>query len=641
MATGNMIQEAGRSKARLRMNWPITVVILLALSGFAALSCLYIQPGSIIDTLAVFWGQKFLILLNWFPFLCLTGLTYFICKNAFYAGAITCLIGDLLSYVNLVKTEYRNDPFVPGDFGLLKEGVTAVSSFQLDPHWSILAFIFGSILILIILGIFIKSAAPRWPWRLAGSLLLVASFVFAMSTVYLDKTLYSNLEGVDKSNVPLVFQSYGFAYCFLHNYNLYPVDKPDGYSKAEMESWIETTTTDSENIERNDHATAEENLQPNIIFVMCEAFSDISDADVFSYTETENPLYGYHVVANSPQAVSGHLVISNYGAGTANSEFDVLTGIQTNMLSENTSSAFRVVRRNINALPRIYTAAGYNSYFMHPGISWYYNRSSVYRFLGIDDLVFEEAFADQEMTGWRISDAAFLQQLITDIEARTQDSQQPLFAFTVSIENHQSYMYQKYYYEVPKAELNIPVSDEAMEALSVYLHGVRNSSDMLLELTEYLDSFAEPTLLIFFGDHRPTLGQDYSVYRELGLDVGLDTDGASTISTYSVPWLIWGNQAYCQQIDFQEQIAQLDLPAGNLISSNYLGALVYELTGMHGADPYFDYLQSARRCLPVISHGYYMLPDGSYTQVLSEEQEAVFDRLDKWKYYRLRDEALR
>ena len=62
---------------------------------------------------------------------------------------------------------------------------------------------------------------------------------------------------------------------------------------------------------------------------------------------------------------------------------------------------------------------------------------------------------------------------------------------------------------------------------------------------------------------------------------------------------------------------------------------------MHGADPYFDYLQSARRCLPVISHGYYMLPDGSYTQVLSEEQEAVFDRLDKWKYYRLRDEALR
>lgn len=89
---------------------------------------------------------------------------------------------------------------------------------------------------------------------------------------------------------------------------------------------------------------------------MCESYSDLSDEDVFQYAEEDNPMYGFHRLAASDRARSGHIVVSNYGAGTANTEFDVLTGIQTNMVSPNNVSSFRVLHKPINALPWDYQA---------------------------------------------------------------------------------------------------------------------------------------------------------------------------------------------------------------------------------------------------------------------------------------------
>lgn len=60
-----------------------------------------------------------------------------------------------------------------------------------------------------------------------------------------------------------------------------------------------------------------------------------------------------------------------------------MTGIQTNMISTTNISAFRVVHKAVNALPWDYQQAGYSTLFMHPGYSWFYNRDSVYQFLGM------------------------------------------------------------------------------------------------------------------------------------------------------------------------------------------------------------------------------------------------------------------
>ena len=61
---------------------------------------------------------------------------------------------------------------------------------------------------------------------------------------------------------------------------------------------------------------------------------------------------------------------------------------------------------------------------------------------------------------------------------------------------------------------------------------------------------------------------------------------------------------------------------------------------MQGADAYFDYLGQARRTLSVICTGRYALPDGTLTDSLTPEQQAVEDKLRKWTYYRVIDERV-
>ena len=183
----------------------------------------------------------------------------------------------------------------------------------------------------------------------AGALVLLGGFCWSVPNVY-QKTGFYNKRGneMSKTNVAEVFRLCGFPYCFLHNYNLYSVEKPDGYSSADMKA-----------LAASDDAVYETPaVRPNVIFVMCEAYTDLSDEDVFLYSEEENPTHGFHVLAASGRAKSGHIVVSNFGAGTANTEFDVLTGIQTNMVSPGNTSSFRVIRKAVNAMPQVYKRAG-------------------------------------------------------------------------------------------------------------------------------------------------------------------------------------------------------------------------------------------------------------------------------------------
>lgn len=380
----------------------------------------------------------------------------------------------------------------------------------------------------------------------------------------------------------------------------------------------------------------EDPLNVNILFVMGEAFTDLPDEDCFSYGEGESPIAAYHQIANSERALSGHMTASNVSAGTANTEFDVLTGMQTNLISENTTSAFRAVHRAVDSLARVYEQQGYNSFFMHPGNSWFYNRCNVYQYFGISDQTFNDVFTEEDRNGSYISDEAFLRVLKSLWDEKAQDGNS--FAYSVTIENHQSYTYLKYSDPVTETvPLNFHVEDTVLEQLEVYFQGLRHTSDMLLELTEYLDQQEKPTLLVFFGDHRPNLGADFLSYRAIGSLVGQDDTPEQVIYTYEVPYVIWANETLFEQWDMNKAVEALELAPGNKISSSYLGSIVYELTGMRGTSAYWDYLTEARRILPVMSHGCYYLPDGSYTTELNEEQQAVYQKLHWWQYDRLKN----
>lgn len=601
-----------------------TALALAAGTLLAGGVTLALQQGSLLATLSAFWAEPILFVLNLWPVAALALLFYFLLGNAWYGAGLTTLIWGLLSYINLVKVDARGDPFVPGDILLLTEGMEAVGSYQLNMHWGKLALLLGLSLALILLGTGVKSARPRLVIRLVAALTVVAAFGTTMAFLYPDSELYDRMEGPNRANVPAVYEAFGFPYCFLHNFNLYPVDKPPGYNAQEAASYEDTYR----------EAEAAPETAPNILMVMCEAFTDLPNQAAFTYTGENNPIAAYNRLAE--QTLSGHLVVSNTGAGTANTEFDVLTGMMTNRIGTGTTSAFRVVHRNIDSIPRMLTQAGYRTFFLHPGQNWFYNRESVYSYLGITDQVFQDAFSRSDLVGDWISDAGFLRVLKESLEARQGDT--PLFTYAVTIQNHQSYGAGKYGYVPDPPQTDIALSDAARTYLSVYFKGLQDSAAMLEELTEYLDSLDAPYLLVFFGDHQPNLGGHYLAYRELDPNYGSTDTVEETLQPYTVPYLIWGNAAYRQDHDLLAQAQAWNLP--ETISSHYLGALTCQLAGYQGHDGYFDFLNALREQLPVSSVYGYQLSDGSYTDTLPDDLQSLEDIRWKWQYYRLMEQPL-
>lgn len=109
-------------------------------------------------------------------------------------------------------------------------------------------------LALILLGTGVKSARPRLVIRLVAALTVVAAFGTTMAFLYPDSELYDRMEGPNRANVPAVYEAFGFPYCFLHNFNLYPVDKPPDTTPRRLHPM--KTPTGKQKLRRKPHPTS-------------------------------------------------------------------------------------------------------------------------------------------------------------------------------------------------------------------------------------------------------------------------------------------------------------------------------------------------------------------------------------------------
>lgn len=582
-------------------------------------------PAAIRD----FTAQPKLWLLNYFPVLMLTAAFCFAFANPFAAGALSALVFGAASYANLLKIEGRSDPMTPADITLIREALGAVAEYKLELHLEKAAVFLIFIAIMTALAFSVKTRRISKPLRIVLPAVLVIVLSVTVKFYYCDSARYYRFETPERYNVAREFEILGFNYCFLYNWNLYPIDKPDGFTKAEVENW-------EQDFECNRKEWSP--IKPHIIFVMGEAFSDLPDEAPFAYDEINDPLAAYKAAAASKNAVSGQIAVSNYAAGTANTEFNVMTGMQTNMIGEGLTSSFRVVRKKTKNIMSVLEKNGYGSLMLHPGKSWFYNRTSVYKNFGIKDLIFEEAFDESDRRGTMISDAAFLEKFKAAIEARISEGDSPLFAYGITIENHQAYNYGKYDEKPAPVPLKIEVSNVSNERLEVYMEGLRANSEMVLELAEWLDTLEDPAILVFFGDHRPNLGD---TYKELGLSRLTPADNSTPeaiIASYTVPFFIRANTAYAKSYDVKAAFERCSLKDGMVLSDNYIGAMALQVCGFTDEGPYLEFLNNFRLEVPVYrtNEDAYLLADGTYTDRLNGEQEETISKLRKWTYYRIK-----
>ena len=453
-------------------------------------------------------------------------------------------------------------------------------------------------------------------------------------TVYASNDLYNSFRVSNAYYVPAVFNELGFPYCFCHQFTTYPVDKPEGFSKSEATGW-----------ETGEQPRLGKDV--NIIMVMNEAFSDITDGSMFNWAEGDDPLPNLHALQNDPHALTGHIVVPGFAGGTANTEFDVLTGMQTNALSDTTTSAMRVINRNLDSLFRVFDADGYRTSFYHPGDAWFYNRENVYRWLGAEHEVFAKDMKDLEYKGRWVTDDYMAGQIEQEFETAVGEGR-PLFNYTTTIQNHMSYTADKYGegHTFAPVSVTADISDETRTMLEVYTEGVRDADAMLGRLTAYFAERSEPVVLVFYGDHLPYLGDNQKGYAELGSEVAIaENDRTDILCSYKTPYVIWTNAAAADALDWEAAAKQLALPEDGTVSAAFLGSVLLDLTGRGGESPWFDFLSSVRRLVPVVQKKTYILTDGELianrdllerTDETAAALKAAIRKWRCWSYYKLK-----
>lgn len=611
----------------------LTAILLgLACSVVVTLFVLWAHPVSVLAMLGKMLRQPLILFLNWLPIALLTAAFAFAFRNVFFSSALVGLIAGVMSLINRVKLTIRGEPFVPRDISLIKEAADAAGSYDMTLPWFQIGCLVVMTAVFIVLGVLLplkkSEDAPKKRGalvRVMGFVLCLAVLVGAVGLVYSSTDLYNSFETTEPYNLSSVNNELGFVYYFCYHFSTYKIEKPEGFDRDEAASW------------ETGYESAPDAADVNVVFVMNEAFSDILNEDVFVFPEGENPMEVYNTLAEGENAWAGHIVVPYFAGGTADTEFDVASGMQTNLLNPAAPSltAFRTVNRDLDSIFRIFGADGYTSCFMHPGQSWFYNRENVYDWFGADESFFVEDF-DAEYKGSWVTDESVLRELISRFEEKSAGGGLD-FTYAVTIQNHMSYTAEKYGdYVCPEVETTAELSPEIQTAVNVYAEGIRDANAMLEDLTEFYSEQSEPVLLVFFGDHLPYLGDNRQGYAELGLPAASVTGGEDPFAAYTAPVLFWCNDAAAEALDFANAIEALDLPADGRISACYLGAVVLELTGRGEVSPWFAFLNEMRRELPVLHNGYYESADGEITTEPTAEEAALVSRMRCWAYYKLR-----
>lgn len=601
-------------------NWMAIIILLISSISITILSFL-IQPNGVQDVIDAIKKAPIIFIYNFLPIILIMLLFYFVFNNVFVGTLIGSSIITLLSIINRYKIIYRDDPLVPMDMFLGTEAISIMVKTKLGIDFKFILLIILIITIQVFIIIYTKREKLHYSIRIIGIIICIIISFISYNKIYSSKIIYEELPV--KGHQYLVsnnFNTKGFIYCFLYNISAYTIDKPQGYNQKEVEEMIKAY---------NKEVIIKEN-NPHVIMIMGEAFTDISLNENFRFGEEDDPLRFYKQIQDE-NILNGYITVPNFGGGTANTEFDVLTGCATLNISESSTSAFRLIRKTFDAIPHQFKKINYTTLGIHPGYDWFYNRRNVYNHLGFEKSIFENDFNKEKMKGNFISEEATIDRIIEEFEKHiNSDNKNPIFEFCVTIQNHNPYVNSKYKGEAKQTfDTDLNLSEGAKEQFINYFEGIKDADNGIERLVKYFETIDEPVILVYFGDHLPYLGSDYLAYKEIGYDLG--DDETTSINTFKTPFFIWGNEPGKSLIDVND----LKLPEYNIISSNYFGALIFDLIGYKDISPFISYVNELRKEIPIIAKNVLMV-DNKFVLEPPEEIIEKIEKYKKWQYYQMK-----
>ncbi|MCL2351154.1 MAG: LTA synthase family protein [Firmicutes bacterium] len=608
---------------RFRANLPVALVLILLGSVALTVFMFYYMP----DRFSLAWdfvvkSGYALFFLNWAPVVLSMLFLYFLTNNVVLACAIPGIIVTLLSVVNFNMVILRSEPFKPLDIFLGGEFLGVAKSIDKGVFITAGAGIAGLLLVMWLALFFIRNTKKRVFLRIAGVALSAGVFL-AVNRFYIgDKDLYGSFAISKNMNIYNQldnFQSRGFLYSFLYTWDNLSIVKPPDYDKYKREIARRVDSFEPDGAPLS-------GTKPNIVMILGEAFSELAESPAFSFDGYTYPLENYDRI--KADSVSGTLIVPNVGGGTADTEFDILTGVCTRHFRDNPYS-FSFVNKPYDAMPRWLAGLGYENVAVHPGYGWFYNRNTVYQLLGFGGFLDVSVFDQTKHKGNYVSEDETMAGFIAQYEAHMNKAPNtPFFEFGITIQNHGPYK-DKYGYGVPRNFASAAdFSADSVNALSNYFVGLADADRGLKTLTDYFDKRAEPVVLVYFGDHIPSFAAD--VYDAAIPKAGTRYDDQTRL--YRTPFIVWRNGA-------AKKAGATDDPDGRYtqtgisVSSNYFGAWLMGLLGFNGLDPFADFLRGLSVQYPVMLENQFAeYENGERILVPFSEQPEDVALYRSWEY---------
>ena len=473
----------------------------------------------------------------------------YVFKRRIFTRIILSVLWLFLGVVNGVMLLKRVTPFNAQDLKTMTEGFSLFTN-----------YFKGFELVLMVIGI---GALIVWVisiWRRGGQYQGKVNRVLALCGVIVsfgafsfmtEKAVEHRVVSTYFGNIAFAYHDYGLPYCFASSIFNTGISEPNAYTEETIDK-----ITDNKTITKS---TMGSDVKPNVIVVQLESFFDTSEFEALKTSKDPLP----NLRRMSKEYSSGYFKVPSVGAGTANTEFEVLTGMNLRYFGPGEYPYKTVLKeQTAESAATAFASFGYGTHALHNNGGNFYSRAKVFNNIGFDSFTSKEFMNILQLTenGWAKDDI-----LLTHIEDALNSTKQQDFVFTISVQGHGSYPEEKIleHTEITASGMDTQGKNNAWE---YYVNQVYAMDQFANNLVKMMEDRGEPAVVVFYGDHLPTMG--------------LEAKDMKSRYLYNTNYVIWDN------IGLEKE--DKNLPAYQLMAD------VMERLDMH-AGTVFNYHQNRRK----------------------------------------------
>ncbi|WP_368263521.1 LTA synthase family protein [Clostridium disporicum] len=416
----------------------------------------------------------------------------------------------------------RVTPFTATDFRMIKNGLEIASSY-ISPFFMVVIGIGLMALAIALTLIYIRGQKIKSSINYKKNVLAVISLglLLFIST----KTLIStNILADYFGNIAFAYLDYGFPYCFSNTLLNTGIKKPTNYSKETIANILNTEITEKDSIllaSNNTLLTPKSNVDlPNIIMIQLESFFDPTLVKGLNFSQ--DPIPYFRELSNNYS--SGYLNVPSVGAGTANTEFEVISGMSLDFFGPG-EYPYKTILKDTTCESVNYTLKdnNYSTHAIHNNTGTFYDRDFVFSQLGFDTFTSLEYMEklDTTPTGWS-KDYVLTNEILKTLNSTDNKD----FIYTISVQGHGHYPSEPLL-ENPKITVTGLESEEDTNAFTYYVNQLYEMDNFIQNLIDELSKLDEKVVLVMYGDHLPTLG--------------LEDEDLLNNSVFQTEYVIWDN----------------------------------------------------------------------------------------------------